>query len=115
MRAENGGKGLDHMRHHRIYRRRGHAARKRKDPTAWRHTPEAHQRYLAARAEAQQKANELGMDVGLEANDLFKTFSTSLLPSKPHRAGYELRVEVVSPERLDRIQPGYISNVGVRQ
>ena len=79
-------------------KRHGHAARRpRKDPTAWRHTPEAHARYLVARDEAQAKANELGFDYGIEANDIFKSFHVFMLPSAQHRCGHELRCEVVHP------------------
>jgi hypothetical protein len=80
--------------------------RPRKDPTAWRATPEAHARYLAARDEAQAKANELGFDYGLEANDVFKTFHVFMLPSAQHRCGHELRCEVVHP-MTDNVKPGH--------
>jgi hypothetical protein len=82
-------------------------ARTRKDPTAWRHTPEAHTKYLAAREEAQAKANEFGYDQGLEANDVFKSFHVFMLPSAQHRCGHELRCEVVHPMNLDKCKPGH--------
>lgn len=81
-----------------LRRRYGRAARRpRKDPTAWRNTPDGHAKYLAARDEAQRKANEFGYDYGLEANDLFKSFHVFMLPSAANRAGHELRCEVVHP------------------
>lgn len=67
--------------------------------TAWRDTPAGHAAYLAARAEAQAKANETGYDYGLEANDLFKQWRVFMLPRKENRAGHELRCEVVLSER----------------
>jgi hypothetical protein len=86
------------MRSRALRRRYGHAGKRvRKDPTAWRSTPEGHAKYLAARDEAQKKANEFGYDYGLEANDFFKSFHVFMLPSAQHRAGHELRCEVVHP------------------
>jgi len=91
---------------HRLRRRYGRAGRRRQT-VDWRNTPAGHQKYLERRAEAQRRANETGFDHGLEANDLFKDFSISMLPAKKFRAGHELRVEVVSPEDLQRTQPGH--------
>jgi hypothetical protein len=88
-------------------RRLGRARKPRKDPTAWRSTPEGHTKYLAARDEAQKKANEFGYDYGLEANDLFKSFHVFMLPSAQHRAGHELRCEVVHPMSLSGAKPGH--------
>jgi len=79
----------------------------KKDPSAWLQTDLGRSRYQAAREEAQKKANSLGMDVGLEANHLFKEFSSFLLPAKQYRAGHELRCEVVHPEKLETTQPGH--------
>jgi hypothetical protein len=90
-----------------LRRRYGHARRVRKDPTAWRSTPEGHAKYLAARDEAQRKANEFGYDYGLEANDLFKSFHVFMLPSAANRAGHELRCEVVHPMTLAGAKPGH--------
>lgn len=73
------------------------AGRPRKDPTAWRSTPEGHAKYVAARAEAQREADKFGYDYGIEANDLFKSFHVFMLPSAQHRSGHELRCEVVHP------------------
>jgi hypothetical protein len=84
---------------------RGRGRRARVDPAAWRSTPEGHAAYLAARDEAQRKANEFGYDYGLEANDLFKSFHVFMLPSAQHRAGHELRCEVVHPMTMTR--PGH--------
>jgi hypothetical protein len=84
------------------------AARKpKKDPTAWRDTPEGNAKYHAARAEAQARANATGMDHGIEANDLFKTFTVRTLPRKENRSGHELQVEVVMPEDIRKAQPGH--------
>lgn len=77
------------------------------DPTAWRTSPEGTKRYHAARAEAQQRANDTGCDYGLEANDLFRTFSIRMLPKVANRFGHDLRCEVVSSEHESRQQPGH--------
>jgi hypothetical protein len=66
---------------------------------AWRDTPAGRAAYLAARDEAQAKANETGYDYGLEANDIFKQWRVFMLPRKENRTGHELRCEVVSCER----------------
>lgn len=90
-----------------LRKRYGRAGRRpRKDPTAWRSTPEGHAKYVAAREEAQRKANELGYDYGLEANDLFKSFHVFMLPSAQHRSGHELRCEVVHP-MTNATKPGH--------
>jgi hypothetical protein len=73
----------------------------------WTLTPEGDAKYRAARAQAQQRANELGFDHGLERNDLFKTFHIFVLPRRENRFGHELRCEVVSPENLAKCQPGH--------
>ncbi len=96
-----------HRRGHALGRRYGRARRQRGPSDAWRHTPEGHAKYLAARAEAQKKANELGFDHMVEANDLFKQFSVSMLPGKKYRSGHELRGEVVMCENLNTCQPGH--------
>jgi len=75
--------------------------------SAWRNTAEGDTKYRAARAKAQQSANETGYDYGLEANDVFREFSVFMLPQKQNRCGHELRCEVVSSERLERCQPGH--------
>lgn len=82
-------------------------ARARKDPTAWRNTPAGTAAYRAVRAEAQAAANADGYDRGIEANDLFRTFRSFMLPQKTNRCGHELRCEVVSCERLDACKPGH--------
>jgi hypothetical protein len=82
-------------------------ARARKDQTAWRSSPEGSAKYIAARKEAQQRANELGFDHGLEANDVFKSWHVFMLPSRANRCGFELRCEVVMCENLDKCQPGH--------
>jgi hypothetical protein len=63
--------------------------------------------YGQARAAAQKTANELGMDVGLEHNPLFKEYRSFLLPRKENRRGFELRCEVVSPENAAKTMPGH--------
>lgn len=80
-------------------------ARQRKDPTAWRSTSDGHAKYLAARDEAQHKANGLGYDHGIEANDLFKSFHVFMLPGATYRCGHELRCEVVHP--MTDTKPGH--------
>jgi hypothetical protein len=79
--------------------------RQKKDPTAWRSTPEGLGAYRAAREEAQRKADELGYDFGLEANGLFKRFHVFMLPSAQYRCGHELRCEVVHP--MKSAKPGH--------
>jgi len=81
--------------------------RPRKDPTAWRSTPEGREKYRAARERAQALANELGFDHGLEANDVFREFRVFMLPAKANRYGFELRCEVVMCGYLDKCQPGH--------
>lgn len=94
-------------RRHALQRRYGHARRQRGPSDAWRHTSEGNIKYLAARSEAQSKANELGFDHMVEANDVFKQFSVSMLPGKKYRSGHELRGEVVMCENLNKCQPGH--------
>jgi hypothetical protein len=65
--------------------------------------------YEEARAEAQRLADELGMDVGVEAPsefcrpgvtrlpEYFRTWNVRLLPGPKFRQGWELRCEVVHP------------------
>ena len=63
--------------------------------------------YAAARERAQKVANATGMDVGLERNPIFGTWSHRLLPRRENRYGFELRIEVVSPENLEKTLPGH--------
>lgn len=80
----------------------------RKAPkTPWHLTASAHASYLEARAVAQARANETGHDIGLEANDLFRTWNSFMLPAPQYRSGHELRCEVVSPERLEACKAGH--------
>lgn len=81
--------------------------RQSRDAQAWRSTAAGLSSYQAARAEAQATANALGLDVGLEANDLFRTWRAFLLPARSSRQGHELRCEVVSPESIPATQPGH--------
>ena len=69
----------------------------KKDPKAWRDTEAGKAKYVAVRKEAQAKANEFGIDYGIEANDLFHTFRCFMLPKPENRYGHELRCEVVCP------------------
>lgn len=80
---------------------------KRKDPAAWRSTPEGDAKYRAARERAQALANELGFDHGIEANDVFRDWRVFMLPRRENRYGFELRCEVVHPENLAKCQPGH--------
>lgn len=63
--------------------------------------------YAEARSDAQRRANELGMDHGLEWNALLGHFMIRLLPQRRHRFGHELRCEVVMPEDLSRCKVGH--------
>ena len=83
------------------------ARNNRKQSTPWHLTPAAHASYLVARAEAQARANETGRDIGLEANDLFKSWHSFMLPAAQYRRGHELRCEVVHPERLAATAAGH--------
>lgn len=80
---------------------------RRIDPAAWRNTAYGNAEYKARRADAQRKANETGMDHGLEANDLFKEYHVFMLPGRQYRSGHELRCEVVHPEDLSKTKPGH--------
>lgn len=73
----------------------------------WWETPEGREKYKAAREIAQRDANADGCDRGLERNDVFKYFRVFRLPQKKNRFGFELRCEVVWPERLSNCQPGH--------
>ncbi len=75
--------------------------------TAWRNTAEGHEKYRAARAAAQTRANELGFDHGLRANDLFREWSSFMLPQKQNRYGHETTCEVVMCENLAVCKPGH--------
>ena len=63
--------------------------------------------YEEARAAAQKMADATGMDVGLELNPIFKTWSHRLLPRRENRRGFELRIEVVSPVDVEKTQSGH--------
>ncbi len=67
----------------------------------------AQDEYIAARRDAQRKANETGFDYGLEFNPLFKTWRSFMLPQARNRCGHELRCEVVSCENLSKCQAGH--------
>lgn len=77
------------------------AARNLLDPT-WRLDPA---RYDAALAEAQRRANETGLDVGLFPCDLSKSWSTRCLPARQYRTGDDTRMidgrhcQIVTPAR----------------
>lgn len=55
--------------------------------------------YETVRAEAQRCANETGRDFGVEFNPLYKEWSFRALPNPENRFGFELRCEVVRPEK----------------
>lgn len=59
--------------------------------------------YRDARADAQRQANVYNRDIGIEAAREYgrPVYRLHLLPKPSHRQGFELRVEVVSPE-VDR-------------
>ena len=82
-------------------------AKRIKDTTAWRRTPEGTTKYHAAYEQAQAQANASGRDMGIEANDLFKEFRVFGLPSRENRSGHELRCEVVSCQTFLKIAPGH--------
>ena len=63
--------------------------------------------YFEIRKQAQAKANETGRDQGIEFNKLFKEYRTFPLPAAQYRQGFELRCEVVNPERLEKTAPGH--------
>lgn len=84
----------------------------RREIRDWTHEPFAPELYCVAKASAQQQANETGFDVGLERNDIFKTFRTFLLPRRENRRGHELACEVVSCEDLAKCWPGHGPNTG---
>jgi hypothetical protein len=63
--------------------------------------------YPAARADAQKRANATGFDHGLEWNDVFGSWNVFMLPARQNRRGFELRAEVVSPENIEKTQPGH--------
>lgn len=68
--------------------------------TPWSRTGPGHAAYALASARALGLANELGHDVGLEANEVFKQWEVFPLPSLQHRQGHELRCEVVHPSNF---------------
>jgi hypothetical protein len=80
-------------------------ARTRK--SLWRDSPAGVAAYIASRATAQGIANRTGFDIGIECNELFRTWNTWTLPMRKNRCGHELTCEVVSCENLDRCQPGH--------
>ena len=80
---------------------------KRKAKFDWTQTPEGQARYQEARKLAQESANALGFDFGLERNDIFKYYHVFILPRRENRYGHETRCEVVMCENLDKCQPGH--------
>lgn len=82
-------------------------ARARKTVAHWSDSVEGRTAYIASRAVAQEIANRTGFDIGIECNELFKTWNTWTLPQRRNRNGHELRCEVVSCENLDHCQPGH--------
>lgn len=80
---------------------------RRRQSSDWTETEQGRAAHTAARGQAQNLANELGYDHGIERNDLFKSFHVFMLPMRKNRRGHELSCEVVSCENLDRCQPGH--------
>lgn len=79
----------------------------RSQMTLWQHTDAGIAACQVARAEAQRKANETGLDHGLECNNVFKEWRSWTLPRREHRSGHELVCEVVMPEQLERCRSGH--------
>lgn len=73
----------------------------------WTQSQAGRERYQAARSDAQRRANESGADHGVLRNDVFESFMIFRLPMRQHRAGSELRCEVVSCEELSKCQRGH--------
>lgn len=73
----------------------------------WASTALGQAAYREARARAQELANSLGFDHGLERNDLFKSWHVFMLPQHSNRYGHETRCEVVMCENLEKCQPGH--------
>jgi len=82
-------------------------ARKAKKTVPAYETAAFQERYPAAKAEAQAKADATGYDHGLEYNELFKSFSVRMLPNRENRCGHELRCEVVSCSDFSKCKPGH--------
>lgn len=57
--------------------------------------------YHEARRYAQKRANSLGLSFGIEAANEFgrRGHTVKMLPRPDNRQGFELRCEVVDPER----------------
>lgn len=73
----------------------------------WTTTEQGRQRYQAARADAQRRANETGCDHQLVRNDIFKDFTVRMIPEKKNRYGRDLDGEVVMCEILDKCWRGH--------
>lgn len=67
----------------------------------------ANDTYVAARRDAQQRANETGFDYGLSFNRVFNEWTIRMLPMAVNRSGWELQCEVVSCEDLSKCQKGH--------
>jgi hypothetical protein len=65
--------------------------------------------YAEARAHAQRRANETGLDHGVEpvGKPFPGTYMVYMLPQRQNRYGHERRCEVVSCERLSDCRPGH--------
>jgi hypothetical protein len=61
--------------------------------------------YRTVRAEAQRRANQSGVDYGVEK--LGGHYRYFMLPQKKNRTGHELRCEVVMPELIEKTMPGH--------
>lgn len=71
----------------------------KKQKIDWKDTQEAQETYRCMRVGVQVLANQFQCDYGLQANELFKTFSYFMLPNPEFRSGRELTCEVISPEK----------------
>jgi len=83
------------------------SARKPRDRSAWRDTPDGRAKYEVARRAAQAKADALGFDYGISPNDESREWWVFMLPRRENRYGFELRCEVVSPMNLANAWPGH--------
>lgn len=64
-------------------------------PPDWRKTPAGRASYNAAKDEARTLATASGKDVGLEPNDVMRTWHVWILPPAAIRTGHELWCEVI--------------------
>lgn len=82
-------------------------ARVEAELAAWHDSAEGVARYKAALDEAQRRANELGMDHGLEFRPTYREWAVRLLPAKQYRFGDDHTCAVIHPRDLARTLPGH--------